>query len=67
MKITRIAHSVKRDSCAPERAMACPLQGLAEQLGIPAQQSEGFGSSAPADQPSKAIGPKPVNLIGAGS
>jgi hypothetical protein len=47
--------------------MACPLQGLAEQLGIPAQQSEGFGSSAPADQPSKPIGPNRVNLIGAGS
>jgi len=47
--------------------MACPLQGLPEQLGIPTHQNEGFRSSAPADQPSKPIGPKRVNLIGAGS
>ncbi|MBI4381041.1 MAG: hypothetical protein HY574_07600 [candidate division NC10 bacterium] len=67
MKITRIAHSVKRDSCAPECAMACPLQGLPEQLGIPTLQNEGLRSSAQADQPSKPIGPKRVNLIGAGS
>jgi len=47
--------------------MACPLQGLPEQLGIPAHQSKGFRSSAPADQPSKPIGPTPINLVGAGS
>jgi hypothetical protein len=67
MKITRIAHGVKRDPCAPQRAMACPLQGLPEPLGIPTHQNEGFRPPTPADQPSKPIGPKRANLIGAGS
>ena len=67
MKITRIAHSVKRGPHRAQTRDGCPLQGLPEQLAIPTHQNERFRSSAPADQWSKPIGPKRANLIGAGS